>query len=119
MTKIKFIYDKNLVRGFIMRGHAEFSESGPDILCSALSAASQMTVNGIADWTGLEMNEEVLVQRPDDGKLVMILPEGHYEHVVVQQLLKSFELYMVQLGEMYPYNITTIRKEEIDDNTNI
>lgn len=119
MTTIKFLYNKCLIKGFTMRGHAGFSENGPDILCSALSATSQMTVNGIADWTGIEMNEDVLVQRASDGKLVLILPEGYYEHVVVQQLLKSFELYMVELGNMYPNNVTTKRKEENNDNTNI
>lgn len=110
MTKIRFIYNGNLIKGFAMNGHAEFDSSGKDILCSALSATSQMTINGIADWIGIDMDDDVLRQDQPSGKLIMILPEGYYEHVVVQQLFKSFEMYMEELETLYPQNIS-IRKK--------
>jgi len=117
MTNIKFIYDNNLLMGFSMLGHAGFSKGGqPDILCASLSATSQMTVNGVLDWVGLNTADVVLEDDPKVGILVMLLPKGHYEHVVVQQLLKSFELYMIQLEELYPENIK-IRREIKNDNS--
>ena len=55
MTQIELLYDGNLVIGFNMEGHAQYNVNGPDILCSSLSTSSQMTLNGILDWTGLSI----------------------------------------------------------------
>ena len=60
MTHVEMIYDDNLIIGFRMEGHAGYNTEGPDILCASLSTASQMTINGILNWTGLSLEDVVL-----------------------------------------------------------
>ena len=59
MTQVEMIYDNNIIIGFRMEGHAGFNTKGPDILCASLSTASQMTINGVLDWTGLSLEDVI------------------------------------------------------------
>ena len=47
MTKITFYKDKGFYTGYTFEGHAMYNIDGPDILCSAVSMAGQMTLNGL------------------------------------------------------------------------
>ena len=105
MTRIKFIYDNNIIIGFNMKGHAEFNLDGPDILCASLSTASQMTINGIIDWTGLDEHDVVIHEDEALGELEVMIPRPHHNSITVQQLLKSFVLFVEQLEEQYCKNI--------------
>ena len=60
MTRVEMIYQNNIIIGFRMEGHAGFNTKGPDVVCASLSATSQMTVNGILDWTGLSLEDVML-----------------------------------------------------------
>lgn len=101
MTKVKVKIFKNLTIGLAFEGHAGFNPGGPDIVCAALSTASQMTINGILDWTGLSVED--IVKKCDEklGVLEIEIPDGLNNHVVVQQLFKSFEMYVESLAEQY------------------
>ena len=117
MTKVKMLYYNNLICGFEMEGHAEYNTSGPDILCASLSAASQMTINGILDATGFEYDDVVKECNARKGTLKLELNGSEINNglamdVVVQQLFKSFELYVVMLEEEYPQNVSIERREE-------
>lgn len=47
MTKITFFKREGVYYGFREEGHADYSEFGDDILCSALSAMTMLIVNAI------------------------------------------------------------------------
>lgn len=115
MTQITMIYDNNLIIGFRMEGHAEFNVKGPDILCASLSTASQMTINGILDWVGLNFEDIVIECNSAKGILHIQLLKGYYEHMTTQQLLKSFEMYIESLEEQYEKFIKLERRQK-DDN---
>ena len=117
MTQIEMIYDNNLIIGFRMEGHAEFNVKGPDIVCASLSAVSQLTINGVIDWIGLDAHE--LVHEIDEAKGILDfeIPPAFYYTVTVQQLLKSFEMYVEQLAELYKDNVKLERRQK-DDNRN-
>ena len=85
MTRIEMIYDNNIIIGFRMEGHAGFNLKGPDILCASLSTASQMTINGILDWSGL--NVEDIIKEEDKAKAIMyvFIPCNLHVPTVVQQ----------------------------------
>ena len=116
MTKIKLIYDNNIIIGFRMEGHAGFNPGGPDILCASLSTASQMTINGILDWTGLSVED--IVKESDMRKAILhvCMPSNLHESITVQQLFRSFELYVEQLSEHYgEYVSLDLKGDKKDD----
>lgn len=66
MTKITFFKKNNLILGFKAEGHSGYSEEGTDIVCSAISTATQLTVVGLEDVLGLRLN-----LRKDDKKALL------------------------------------------------
>lgn len=115
MTRIEFIYDDNIILGFKMEGHARFNTEGPDILCASLSTASQMTINGILDWTGLSCDNIIKKEDPVKALLHIEVPDRLYFSNVVQQLFRSFKLYAKQLEEQYSEYVC-LERSEINDN---
>lgn len=113
MTKINIIYDRNLICGFEMLGHAGYAKQGkPDIVCSALSATSQMTMNAILDWIGLGTKDiKRFFSDPQEGTLMFMLDDKYYNGLVTQQLLHSFDMYMELLEKSYPENVKKERRE--------
>ena len=116
MTQIEVIYDNNIIIGFKMEGHAGYNTKGPDILCASLSAASQMTINGVLDWTGLSLEDIVKKQEARQAILHVHIPSNLHVPTVVQQLLRSFEIFVEQLAEQYKENIKLERRQR-DDNS--
>lgn len=112
MTQIELLYDGNLVIGFNMEGHAQYNVNGPDILCSSLSTSSQMTLNGILDWTGLSIEEVVKEYNTVKGILNIEVPKPFYENVTVQQLFKMFTMFIEQLEHQYIDNIKVERRQK-------
>lgn len=115
MTHVEILYDNNLAIGFKMSGHAGYNTKGPDILCASLSTASQMTVNGILDWVGLDIEEVVKESDPKEGILNVELSDEFYESITVQQLFKSFEMFIEQLSIQYNEYVKLERRQK-DDN---
>ena len=116
MTHVEMIYDNNIIIGFRMKGHAGFNKKGPDILCASLSTASQMTINGVLDWTGLDM-DEALEENPKEAIIKFELPCGLktiYTSPTTQQLFKSFEMFIEQLSEQYDDYIKLERRQKDD-----
>lgn len=123
------ICDNCLVVGFKMEGHAGYNVNGPDIVCAALSATSQMTVNGVLDCTGLDISgdagefadEFIKANDPQKGLLWVELGVDFIEEikgtVMLAQLhclFKAFELYIELLVEQYPQFICLERRQRDD-----
>lgn len=115
MTTIVFLVDKSdLFMGFKMIGHAGYNTNGPDILCSALSATSQMTVNGIIDaLKNTKYKDDVIVAEMSNiGTLYLTLANGAHKSAVVQQLIKSFMMFVTGLMNADEYhNFVRVEKE--------
>ena len=116
MTTISMIYDRNLICGFEMLGHAGYSKNGePDIVCSALSATSQMTINAILDWTGLSLEDiKCFKQDAIQGHFLFMFIDTYYDCLVTQQLLNALHMYTALLEQTYPDNIKKERREIYD-----
>lgn len=120
MTRVEMIYDNNIIIGFRMEGHAGFNTKGPDILCASLSTASQMTINGILDWTDLDAEECIKKEDKKEGILWFELPAPCLS-VTTSQLFKSFEMFIEQLSEQYKGFVKLVkleRREEYDNKDN-
>lgn len=49
MINVKFIEKDGLLLSFNIKGHADYKNSGEDIVCSAVSAVSQTTLLGLLE----------------------------------------------------------------------
>lgn len=116
MTNITFLYDNHIIYGFKMEGHACYNLDGPDILCASLSATSQMTINGILDWTGLSLDDCIKELEERKAIIWFEVPDKLYATNTVQQLFKSFEMYVEELETMYSGNIKVERRIRDDHN---
>ena len=113
MTQVEMIYDDNIIIGFRMKGHAGFNHDGPDILCASLSTASQMTINGLLDWTGLNLEDIVKESNEKEALLYIRMPSRLlYVTPTVQQLFKSFEMYVEQLSDQYSDYVSLERRQK-------
>lgn len=70
-------YDKAYKNGFIVTGHAEYAEHGADIVCSAVSAMTQMTHLALSRHTDIKSvikpgNMGVWVEEPNVYTNVLI-----------------------------------------------
>ena len=113
MTHVEMLCEGNLFIGFKMKGHAGYNTSGPDILCASLSTASQLIINGIIDWTGVDIDEvlhEEQVEAVVDFEIPFFLTSP-----TTQQLFKSFEMFVEQLVEQYKGYVELERRQK-DDN---
>ena len=95
-----------------MEGHAMYNLNGPDVICASLSAASQMTINGILDWIGCDYDEIIKLSDVTKGLLRIELPSPMHNSTTTQQLLKSFEIYVQMLSEQYPENVKLLERSE-------
>lgn len=59
--------DEGRINHFILTGHADFSEYGQDIVCSAVSAIVIGTVNNVKTLAGA--NSEVIMDNENGGYL--------------------------------------------------
>lgn len=50
MIKVEIIYIDDLIRGFKITGHADYDESGKDIVCAAVSMLAYTTVNSLDSY---------------------------------------------------------------------
>lgn len=79
MTKINIYKNNGLFTGFELDGHTE-----KEVLCAAISTATQMTVLGIKDE--LKLNPFIKVS---DGYLKLIIDEKDVKNEKVQLLMKT------------------------------
>lgn len=114
MTHVEIVYDNNIIIGFKMKGHAEFNTKGPDILCASLSTASQMTINGVLDWTGLSVQDTIKEYSVEEAILEFNV-DGFCESSVVQHLFKSFEMYVCALENQYEKFVKVERRQKHDN----
>lgn len=115
MTHIEIFYHGNIIYGFRMEGHAGYNLNGPDVVCASLSAVSQMTVNGVLDWLGVDLDECLKEQNQMLGLLHFEVPLELYTNTTIHQLFRAFEMYVTSLSEMFEENIKVERRYDNDN----
>ncbi len=94
-----FRNSENLFCGFELSGHAGFAEEGKDIVCAAVSALAQNTVNSIEAFA----DEIPEVRIGEEGYLfccVASLKEGK-SNDKAELLLRSFKLGLDEISKEY------------------
>lgn len=88
--------------GFSLSGHAGYADAGEDIVCAAVSAMTNLTVNA-AEAFGAEA--EVIAEEEGSLSYRMLSDCGE-----AKKLLKSFHEELVQLQNLYPAHVRVKRK---------
>lgn len=108
MTKITIFKKDGIIVGYKVKGHSNFANAGEDIVCSAISMASEMTLGGLKEV--LELDVEGIVE---DGFLQVRLETSLAKDDKVQTLFKTFELAMSSLEKDYARNVKMEVKEDV------
>ena len=93
MIKIDVNKIDNLISGITIVGHSNYSESGTDIVCSAVSSIAITTVNAI-----LKINEDSIDYEEKDGYLkIDILVHTDVIDTLIDNMIELLE----ELQEQY------------------
>ena len=108
MTTVVFLRDAQGIAGFEISGHTGYAEQGSDIVCSAVSTATQATLMGIQEVLFLD----VLVEKEEDRLLCQLPPFlTHNARVNVSILFETLRLTMKDIARQYPQNVEVFEKE--------
>lgn len=104
MIEAYFVFDEENVKTIEISGHAEYDESGKDIVCAAVSTAIIVTVNAI-NLTNFNENIEFVIE---EGyfKLEVVSNNG-----VLNKLLLNLDYTIHDLEKQYP-NYIKYQKED-------
>ncbi|CCV64070.1 Predicted ribosomal protein [Alteracholeplasma palmae J233] len=104
MIKYSIKKHNDQIQEIKVTGHADYSESGSDIVCASVSTAIILTVNGI-EFLGSIKNIEVDLK---EGYFNLIVKENDK---IVEGLLKNLEYTFEQLKTDYKKYIKNQKKE--------
>lgn len=97
MIRINIDYQSDYVKQITLKGHANYSDYGTDIVCAAVSATYICTVNGI-----LTIKEESIeVFSNKDIQTINVLIEDDVINSLLKNMIRCFE----SLEKQYPNNI--------------
>lgn len=106
MTKITIIKKDGIICAYKVKGHSGFAEEGKDIVCSAISAISQMILGGLKDVAHAEVESIV-----EDGFMQVFVKD--YSNEKAQALLKTMELAFAELSKDYARYVKMEVKEDV------
>ena len=96
--------------GYRANGHSGYAEAGADIVCAAISALTQTTLNGLKNV----LKAPVMFDQDDDGAFIeaILTPEASEDQIRQAQLLLVTLLEGLQaIQREYPRNLRMIFKE--------
>ena len=105
MIRVKFFYTDDFnIKGFELKGHADYDEFGYDIVCSAV------TSNTIAVINSLDTLQKVSFDKVEakEGYISAVVCDSDIEKS--QLLLEHLKLAIEQIKKEYPKNIKIFEK---------
>ena len=103
MIKVVFYKADEDFKGFSLTGHAMFELDGPDVVCAAVSAMTNLVLNTLTEVFKCDL---ATVVDGDEAKI-----EATVESVIpgteqsVNGVIKGFMLQLQDLEEQYPKNL--------------
>ena len=113
MIKVKYYYDDDFsIRGFCLKGHADYAEIGYDIVCSAVTSNAIAVINSLDKLVKVEF-EKVIGK---EGHIECIVKDGYLEDSKL--LLNHFQLAIEEIKREYPKNIKILKKKGVGSSKN-
>ena len=107
MTTVSFHLEGSRIVGFDVKGHSGYAQEGEDIVCAAVTSSVRLCECAINDVLGLEASVKV---RQKDASISLKLPAslGQTNESTCQTLLTALMVYLTELHEEYPENISVL-----------
>ncbi|AEV95336.1 ribosomal-processing cysteine protease Prp [Pediococcus claussenii] len=101
MIQAQVFENQKRITGFKITGHADYSEYGSDIVCSAISVLAINTVNSAEKLTGVKLIVDS--DNANGGYLNVTVPRtiDSKQDEQLQVLLKSLRLGLVDVSQSY------------------
>lgn len=107
MTKITIFKKDDIIWSYQVKGHSGFAEEGKDIVCSAVSTATQMTLVGLKEVLKLKVESII-----EDGFLQVRLLDEDENNRDAQILLNTMFLTLQDIAKNYAKNVKMeVRKD--------
>ncbi len=103
MIQARFTIQEENITGFSVAGHALFADSGSDIVCAAVSAAVELSINGITEV--LSVPAQVSVQ---EDRICFSMKQNSQQ---AQAFLRALQMELEQIQRDYPKCITVTEVE--------
>ena len=101
MIRIDFLIEPDGdILGFDIKGHANFSNYGQDIVCSAVSSVIYMVANTITEVLNIPAEVKVDEKR---GKFHLLVPEDRA--YACRDIFLGLKIHLLSLEEQYNKNI--------------
>ncbi|MGL5718610.1 MAG: ribosomal-processing cysteine protease Prp [Paraclostridium sp.] len=105
MIKVKYYHnDDFILKGFCLKGHADFAEIGYDIVCSAVTSNAVAVINSLSTLQKVEFETVI----GSEGHIECIVKDKHLNEA--QLLLQHFQLAINEIKREYPKNIKILKK---------
>ncbi|WAW14313.1 ribosomal-processing cysteine protease Prp [Peptostreptococcus equinus] len=105
MIKVDFYYNSEFkIKGFELRGHANYEEFGYDIVCASVTSNSIAVINSLENLQKVNF-EKVLA---NEGHILCKVADEDLEKS--QLLLEHLKLALVEISREYPKNIKIFEK---------
>ena len=105
MIKVKYYYDDDFsIKGFCLKGHADYSEIGYDIVCSAVTSNAIAVINSLDKLVKVEFDTVI----GKEGHIECIVKDAYLEDSKL--LLDHFQLAIEGIKREYPKNIKILKK---------
>ena len=101
MIRIEIQRKKNKITYFEIKGHADFSGFGEDVICAAVSSVGQMTINGLIETLKLQEKLEYVEK---DGLITCDLKDSELTDDELEKadiLIESMYSYLKAVARSY------------------
>ncbi|MEW6622611.1 MAG: ribosomal-processing cysteine protease Prp [Bacillota bacterium] len=108
MVEIRVFFEKDLIKGFEIKGHAGFAQKGQDIVCSAVSVLAQTAVLAFYEFFA----ENKFAYSQNNGYLSCMLSADldNNELDRSQIILKTIYLGMKSIEDNYSAYVKIVRE---------
>lgn len=102
MTRVTFTKGENFVYDRIQtRGHSGYGEEGTDIVCAAISSATELVVN-ILEQFSVDLDIEVDEEAPSVLVLILDGESNRKKKDIIKNIIEGYKGYITDLAEAYP-----------------
>ena len=104
MIDVKIIKDKTGIRGYRIKGHANYGKHGEDIICAGVSILSQSVLKSLVEVSKIREDQLIYNINHDTGFMDLLILEDLTSKVYndSQVLLKSLITGIEMMIEIYP-----------------
>ena len=108
MITVKIFRNQKNIKSFVVSGHAMYAKNGKDILCSAVSMATQTAVLGLIKVAGVEVEYKI-----DEGFLSCSLPDldNVETQLMAKAILETMYVGLLDIEESNKKHIQIIEEE--------